>query len=153
MPLRSSPRPLPLVAAATTLALGHAAAAISLAVAPPPVGPEGASPWLFAAVWTILYPCFGVATVHVWGARARPAGPATLAVGLCALAVTLAFMPIACVAGDVWVTTLMDALAWVIVWTATWAYARVAPAARLWMLPLAAWMPVTFALKLAAALR
>ncbi|MEZ4452916.1 MAG: TspO/MBR family protein [Nannocystaceae bacterium] len=120
---------------------------------PPPAGDTGLPPLAFVGVWMVLFPCFGAASARVWrsgeGARARLA----LATGGCALAVLVAFMPVACAAQEPWVTAAMDLLGLVTVGLAGWAYRTVSAAAARWLAPVIAWMPVTCALSLAAALR
>jgi tryptophan-rich sensory protein len=142
------------LASVLLLAAGHLVGGLSMRVWGPPGGADQVllPPWVFGLVWVGLYPCLAVASVAVWAERPRAeVGPA-LASGVCALAVLLAFMPIACAAQELWVTVLLDALGWVTTWAAGWAYARVSRTALGWMGPLMAWMPVTFAIKLVAAL-
>ncbi|MCB9764659.1 MAG: tryptophan-rich sensory protein [Alphaproteobacteria bacterium] len=141
------------LAAVLALLLGHGTGALALLWWGPPAGDTPLAPWMFGAVWTVLYPCFGVGAATLWAHRGDgEAAPLALALGGCAALTVLLWMPVACAAQDPAVTALMDALAWGVVWIAAWGYRRVSRAASAWLLPLVLWMPVTFGLSLWAAL-
>ncbi|MCB9742603.1 MAG: tryptophan-rich sensory protein [Alphaproteobacteria bacterium] len=131
-----------LLSAAGLLLLGTLSGALPVQLWGPPAGQTPLPPWAFALVWTLLYPCLGVGLQ-----RAR--GTPGLTSALCAVTLTLAWMPLACAAQHPQVTVMLDLQAWVVMWLATWSQG---PEVRPYFLPAAAWMPVTTALSAMAAL-
>lgn len=136
-----------------TLALGNITVPLALALAPPGGLPASAPglqipSWVFAAVWTVIYPALGVATWRVWRRRTRPGAAEALALfGVCFLFL-LAFLPITAAAADQRVTAMMDVVGLACSYTTAWVYRRVDAGTLPFMLPLLAWMPVTTFLKL-----
>lgn len=129
-------------AVALTL-LGHGVGGLSVCAFGPPAGDTLLPPLAFALAWTVLYPTLAI------GAR-RAGGGEGLGSALCALAIVVGWMPVACAAQQPWATLAMDVVAWAIVWVAAWAQA---PRSRSWFLPAAAWMPITTSLSAIAALQ
>ena len=134
-----SPASRDALAASALLIVGHGVGALSLAAWGPPAGETGLPPWVFVAVWCVLFPTMAI------GAR-RAQGHTALG----AVLVAVAWMPLACAAQHPGVTVALDVSAWVAVWLAVWA--QPAPA-RAWLLPAAVWMPITTALSGLAAAR
>jgi translocator protein len=136
-----------------TLALGYFAAWFSFTFIPsgpaltlPPIYPP---PWVFWAVWLVIYPCWGVATSLVWEQRHTADVKAVMALYFLTLISNTLFLPIANLSGgNPAVLSLMDANGVVSSWVIAWLYTRYTRAAGLWMLPLLIWMPITLALKI-----
>lgn len=155
--MRTETRPssrVRLLAILLVLLVGQGVGAASILVVGPPAGVEATfvPPWVFVAIWWVLYPSFALATAEIWHRRARPEARVALALGACALVVIVSWMPIACVADDLRVNVLLDLQAWFVVWTTAAIYRRVAPRSGGPILPLVIWMPITTALSVAAAL-
>lgn len=104
--------------------------------------------WFFAAVWTVLYPCLGVATWTVWKGRGRPGAQEALVMFAMSFLVSFAFVPVTLAASDIRVTAMMDLLAMAMGYAAAWAYCRVDRTAARWLVPHLCWLPITTVLKL-----
>jgi tryptophan-rich sensory protein len=148
LPRISGPLPFALGA----LALGSSAVAVALPLAPgrdlSRASPGVAlAPWLFVAVWTLIYPCLGVATWRIYLRRHDPEARSALVVfGL--LAVLLwTFLPLVAAAHEQRVTAILDVVATIHAFVAAHQFARVDRTAAHWMLPLLCWLPVTTLLK------
>ena len=138
---------------AGALALGMSPLPLALALAPAG-GLSASAPglrlpsWLFGAVWTIIYPCLGVATWRVWARRAQPGVTEALAVFSLCFLFLLAFLPITAAAHEQRVTAMMDIIGLASSYVTAWVYRRVDRGTVRWMVPLLLWMPTTTLLKL-----
>jgi tryptophan-rich sensory protein len=138
--------------ALTTLALGNLPLPLAFALAPE--GDLAASspgvalpPWVFVAVWTIIYPALGVATWRVWLKRAEPGAIEALALFGVSFLVLLAFVPITAAAADQRITAMLDVVGLTCAYVSAWIYRRIDFTTTRWMLPLLVWMPITAFLK------
>ena len=111
----------------------------------PPVWPPD---WAFPAVWSILYPCMGVATWQVWRRRneTKIVGPVLLFGGHLLLNYT--WLPVVHTAKDVITPAVMDVAIGVPAFAAGWAYQRVSPTAARWYAPYLAWTVFTTTIKI-----
>jgi tryptophan-rich sensory protein len=143
----------PISFAALALALGMLPLPLAFALAPPGGLPASAPglhlpPWVFATVWTIVYPACGIATWRIWSQRDRAGAREALAVFALAFLFFLAFVPITAAAHDQRVTAMMDIVGLVCGYVAAWAYRRIDRTTTYWLLPLLFWLPTTTFLKL-----
>lgn len=137
---------------ATVIGQGSAGAAV--AVWGPPAGAEASilGPAAFAAVWCILFPCFGVAAAQVWATMA-PANVRVAALShVAAVGWALVWwMPLACVARSAWIPVIGDVLAIGLVLGLSAHLRPVEPTAVRWLAPLMVWMPLSLAVSSLAA--
>lgn len=135
-------------------AIGQGSAAAAVAVWGPPAGAEASilGPATFAAVWSVLFPCFGVAAAHVWAttatANVRVAALSHVAAVGWAL---VCWMPLACVARSAWVPVIGDVLAIGLVLGLSTHLRTVEPPAVRWLVPVMVWLPLSFAISSLAA--
>lgn len=133
-----------------SLLVGHGVGGLAIAAFGLPPRSPGVPPWVFPAVWTLLFPCFGLATALV--ARAPRAGRSrALRAGAIAAAVLLAWVPIVSATGEPWAAVALDLIAWCTVWYAVVVYRRTSRAAARWMFPVALWIPLTTLISIATA--
>ena len=105
--------------------------------------------WLFWVVWFVIYPCWGYATYLIWRLRSELDVRGVLAFAAGSFVSGLFFMPVAALSGNnPGVMTLGDLNGVATAWIAVWVYGLYGSASRLFMLPLAIWMPITLALKI-----
>ncbi len=133
-----------------SLVVGHGVGAIAVTLGGPPPS-SVVPPWVFPAVWTALFPCFALATLRALDGAPRPEVRAAKAWALAAALVTLAWLPVACVADEPWVNVGLDVGAWLVLAVAGWVFARASRAALCWLAPLLVWMPITTAISVVEA--
>ncbi|HEV2781561.1 MAG TPA: TspO/MBR family protein [Actinophytocola sp.] len=101
--------------------------------------------WVFAVVWTIIYPCMGLAA---WQLRRDVPGPAAavpLAVLVAGFLQTMLFW----LSDSLRAVAVADATGVLLAGTTVWVFSRYSRAATAWLLPWLLWMPVTLAIKIA----
>jgi tryptophan-rich sensory protein len=104
--------------------------------------------WFFGLIWSIIYPCLGVATALIWQHRHLRAIRAAMACFVALVVMTLLFLPLSIVVqGNPLGLLLMDICGLLLSLLLAWAYRRVTPLALWWLTPLLLWMPVTLLLK------
>ena len=119
------------IAGVVFLVVGHGIAAASVMVWGPPGdgAPQPVPLWIFAAAWTLLFPCVGAAFGAVLDAKRKAAAltevPHVIAVGAAAMLVAVAWMPIACAAQNPWVPVMLDVLGALVWMLAAGSFARV----------------------------
>ncbi|WP_425148227.1 tryptophan-rich sensory protein [Deinococcus sp.] len=148
--------PKALLFAGGTLLLGMLSAAISFAHA----GPRSVTmpalllpflwppPWVFWAVWIVIYPCLGVAAFLIWRKRQQTDVRGALLLYALTVVGTFFFLPVSNLTPNnpgVW--TLMDANGVVTTYALGWLYSRYEKATLWWLLPSLIWMPLTLGLK------
>lgn len=133
-----------------SLLVGQGVGGLAIAALGPPPQAPGVPSWVFPAVWTVLFPCFGLATSAVLNTGSA-GGSRALRWGAVTAAVILAWVPIASATGEPWAPVVLDLVAWCTVWTTTLAYRQVSRAASRWMFPVALWMPITTVISVVAA--
>jgi translocator protein len=105
--------------------------------------------WVFWAVWTVIYPCWGVATWLVWRRRHGADVRGALALYTINILGALFFLPLSnLTANNPAVLTLLDANGLIGAYALAWLYTRYDRSTLWWLLPYLVWMPLTLALKI-----
>lgn len=104
--------------------------------------------WLFITVWAVIYPCMGVAGWQVW--RHCVTQGADAVVPLVVLSVGLLQTFSFWLTDSLRTTAIVDATGVLLALTTWCVFARYSRSAARWLVPWAAWMPITLAIKIAA---
>ncbi len=112
----------------------------------PPIWPAD---WFFGLIWSIIYPCLGVATALIWQRRHMQTIRRAMICFVVLVVMTLLFLPLSIVVqGNPLGLLLMDICGLLLSLLLAWIYRRVAPLALWWLAPLLVWMSATLLLKI-----
>jgi tryptophan-rich sensory protein len=137
-----------IVFAFSILAIGLGTAFIALALRPALQPAAGVSaepvsslipPWIFWAVWLIIYPAQGIALWYIWRLRTATNIGGALAWFAVAFVENLCFW----LTSSLLITAVIDTIGLVLAYMVAWVFRRYSTVAALWLLPWLLWMPIT----------
>lgn len=100
-------------------------------------------PWVFWAVWLVIYPAQGVALWLIWRRRSHESVTAPLTLFAIAWLQNLSFW----LTNSLMMTAIIDTIGLILAFATAWLFARHSRSAVLWLLPWLIWMPITTILK------
>jgi tryptophan-rich sensory protein len=134
--------------AVALLALGLGVAFLALATRPALEGVVEQPdllfpPWVFWAVWLLIYPAQGVALWLIWRQRRAKNVSAPVILFAVAWLQNLTFW----LTDSLVTTAFIDTVGLALAYATAWLFARYSRAAARWLLPWLIWMPITTVLK------
>ena len=144
---------LAFASAALALAVGFLPAALTFGLDPTAASRLGMSDvrvplWVFVAVWSIIYPGMGLTAWSLTGQldERSPATHTPFAILGASFLISLTFW----LTNSLRMTATLDAINALLAFTTLWVVSRYSTRAARFLIPYAAWMPITLLIKLIA---